>query len=131
LIGLDTNILLRYFAQDDADQSQAAAELIDNGCTVERPGFIAVVVLTELIWVMLRRYEATRADVAKLIDEILRTPRLFVQEAEAVSQALRIYEASKADFADCLVLSLAAAAGCETVMTFDKTAARAGMTLVK
>ncbi len=61
---------------------------------------------------------------------ILSIRQLVVQEAEIAWKALRLFESSKADFADCLVERMAAAAGCTVVMTFDKAAAKAGMTLL-
>lgn len=130
MIGIDTNVLVRYIAQDDANQSARATRLLEQECSPSTPGFIGVVVLLELVWVSESCYGASRAEIAGLVRRILSIRQLVVQDAETAWQALRLFETSKADFADCLVERMAAAAGCTTVMTFDKAAANAGMTLL-
>lgn len=87
-------------------------------------------VLLELVWVSESCYGAGRNEIAGMVRRILSTRQLVVEQAEIAWQALRLYESSKADFADCLVERVAAAAGCTVVMTFDKAAAQAGMTLL-
>lgn len=131
MIGLDTNVLVRYIAQDDRKQSPLATRLIETECTQEDPGFVSLVVLVELVWVSESCYDATRAQIAEILEKILSARQLVVQDAEIAWQALRIFESSKADFADCLAVRLATAAGCDSIATFDRAAARAGMTLVK
>lgn len=131
MIGLDTNVLVRYIAQDDARQSRLATHLIEETCNAATPGFVSLVVVVELVWVSESCYAATRADIADIIRRILGIRKLVVQEAEIIWKTLRRYEASRADFADCLVEQLALAAGCTDVMTFDKAAAKAGMRLLK
>jgi predicted nucleic-acid-binding protein len=56
MIGLDTNIFVRYLAQDDPVQSPKASELIERQLTEENPGFLSVVVMTETVWVLDRAY---------------------------------------------------------------------------
>ncbi|HEY9792511.1 MAG TPA: type II toxin-antitoxin system VapC family toxin [Candidatus Obscuribacterales bacterium] len=131
MIGLDTNVLIRYIAQDDAVQSPRAVKLIENECSSENPGFVGLITLAELVWVSETCYNASRTDVAVLIRRLLSIKQLVVQEAEVVWKALREFEDGKADFSDHLVEKIAAAQGCEHTFTFDKTAARAGMLLLK
>jgi len=130
VIGIDTNVLVRYIAQDNATQSARATRLLEQECSPTTPGFIGVVVLLELVWVSEGCYEASRAEIANIVRRILSIRQLVVQEAEIGWKALRLFESSKADFADCLVERMAAAAGCTVVMTVDKAAAKAGMTLL-
>ena len=130
MIGIDTNVLVRYIAQDDATQSTRATRLIEQECSPATPGFIGLVVLLELVWVSESCYEATRAECADIVRRILSIRQLVVQEAEIAWKALRLFESSKADFADCLIERMAAAAGCSVVMTFDKAAAKSGMPLL-
>ena len=130
MIGIDTNVLVRYIAQDDATQSARATRLLEHECSPAKPGFIGLVVLLELVWVSESCYGAGRAEVAGMVRRILSIRQLVVQGAEIAWKALRLFESSKADFADCLVERMAAAAGCTVVMTFDKAAANAGMTLL-
>ncbi len=127
MIGLDTNVLVRYLAQDDKAQAALATTVIEHQCTVETPGFVGLVVLVEVVWVSESRYGASRTDVAEIVKRLLSIRQLTVQHAEVVWQALRQFESSRADFADCLILRSAEAAGCERTVSFDK---RAGMTLL-
>jgi predicted nucleic-acid-binding protein len=131
MIGIDTNVLVRYIAQDDATQSRRATSFIEKECHEAAPGFVGLVVLVEVVWVSESRYGATREEVAGIVRRILSIKQLVVQDAETAWKALRLFESSKADFADCLVARSAFAAGCKSVVTFDKQASKAGMTLLK
>jgi predicted nucleic-acid-binding protein len=128
VIGLDTNVLVRYMAQDDRAQSALATALIEGQCTAESPGFVGLVVLAEVVWVCESVYGASRADIVELVKRILSSRQLAVQQAEVVWQALRQFESGRADLADCLIHRSAEAAGCVRTVSFDK---RAGMTLLR
>ncbi|MBW4053264.1 MAG: type II toxin-antitoxin system VapC family toxin [Proteobacteria bacterium] len=130
MIGLDTNVLVRYVMQDDPRQSLKASKLIES-LTSEARGFVPLVALIELVWVLTSCYELTRDQVAQALDGLLRAKEIVLERAEQVSQALRIFGANGADFADCLIERTAAAAGCGKTMTFDTGAAKlAAMTLI-
>lgn len=130
MIGIDTNVLVRYIAQDDPIQSKRASRLIEHECSAASPGFISLIVLLELVWVSESCYRASRDEVAEIVKRVLSTRQLVVQHAELAWKALRLFESGKADFADYLVERIAAAAGCASVVTFDKAAAKTGMTLL-
>jgi predicted nucleic-acid-binding protein len=130
MIGLDTNVLVRYLAQDDARQSAQAGKVIES-FTAQTPGYVSIVTLTETIWVLQDAYARSRDDVAALVEALLQTEGVVVQMPEVVWQALHGFESSRADFADHLIERIGAAAGCEATLTFDRTAARdAGMQLI-
>lgn len=136
MIGLDTNVVVRYVMQDDALQSPQATQIIEN-LSPESPGFISLVSVVELFWVFTSCYALKDSQAAQAIEVMLRTRHLVIDRAQEVHRALRLFKASaegnspKADFADCLIREVSAAAGCERVLTFDKAAARhAGMSLV-
>lgn len=130
MIGLDTNIVVRYIMQDDAAQAAKATELVE-GLSAAEPGFIALVSVVELVWVLSSCFDLTRAQISKALDVLLRSKQLVVDQADQVLRALRAYEGGNADFADCLIERTAAAAGCTRTMTFDVAASRtAGMTLL-
>ena len=131
MIGIDTNVLVRYIAQDDPTQSKRANRLIDQECSAAAPGFISLVVLLELVWVSESCYGASRVELAEILRRILSIRQLVVQDAEVAWKALRLFESGNADFADFLVERMAVAAGCSALMTFDKAAAKSGMTLLK
>jgi predicted nucleic-acid-binding protein len=131
MIGLDTNVLVRYIMQDDPKQSPKATSLIES-LEVDRPGFIGVVSVVELYWVLTSCYELTSDQVRQALHLLLRTRQIVVERADQVLRALRVSETGKADFADCLIERTAASAGCEQTLTFDASAARhAGMTLIR
>lgn len=130
MIGLDTNILVRYVMQDDPKQSAKASRLIES-LTTETPGFVPLVALVELVWVLISCYDLRRDQIAEALEGLLRAKEIALDRAEQVAQALRVFRASSADFADCLIERTAAAARCDRTMTFDAGAAKgSGMTLV-
>lgn len=130
MIGLDTNVLVRYIAQDDAAQSPKATRLIE-GLTVETPGYVSLVSVIELVWVMAGCYASTRNEIADVLTSLLRTKEIVVAEAETVWKALHAYRDGKADFADCLIVRSAQEAGCSHTVTFDRVAAKhCGMRLI-
>jgi predicted nucleic-acid-binding protein len=131
MIGIDTNVLVRYIAQDDATQSARATRLIEKECSAATPGFVGLVVLVEIVWVSESSYGATRDEVAEIVRRLLSIKQLVVQNSEIVWKTLRSFESGKADFADCLIEAVAVAAGCDRTMTFDKQASKAGMVLLK
>ncbi|GAB2178297.1 PIN domain-containing protein [Dongia sp. agr-C8] len=130
MIGLDTNVLVRYIMQDDPVQSAAASRQLES-LTAESPGFVPMVAAVELAWVLSSAYELDRRQLVEAFEALLRTKEIVVERAEVVWKALRVFEGSHADFADCLIQHSAAAAGCTRTMTFDRAAAKGcGMTLV-
>ena len=124
MIGLDTNVLVRYLVQDDPAQGVAAAALIEGRCTPDAPGRVDHVVLCELVWVLETAYGYSRELVAGVIRQILETAELSVESPDLAWPALRAYEAGPADLADYLIGQRNQAAGCESTFTFDRRAAR-------
>ncbi|MEP6548068.1 MAG: type II toxin-antitoxin system VapC family toxin [Gammaproteobacteria bacterium] len=130
MIGLDTNVIVRYIMQDDVKQSPMATRLIESR-TAAAPGFVPIVAVVELAWVMSSAYELDKRQLTAALEGLLRTKELVVESAETVWRALRLYQSANADFADCLIERSASASGCVRTMTFDRDAAKgAGMTLV-
>jgi predicted nucleic-acid-binding protein len=130
MIGLDTNVIVRYVMQDDPKQSQKATRLIE-ALSSETPGFVPLVAVVEIAWVLTSCYDLKREQVAEAMGGILRSKEFVVDRAEQVAQALRVYKTGSADFADCLIERGSTSAGCERTMTLDASAAKsAGMTLI-
>jgi predicted nucleic-acid-binding protein len=130
VIGLDTNVLVRYIMQDDKAQSALATRLLES-LTAESAGFVPLVVVVELAWVLSSAYGLDRTQLVDAFEVLLRTKELVVERAETVWKALRAFGSSNADFADCLIERSASAAGCDRTVTFDrKAAAGCGMTLI-
>ena len=131
MIGLDTNVLVRYIMQDDAKQSAKATAIVES-LDEAGGGYITLVSMVELVWVLGSSYELTRAQVALALDSILRTKQFTIEPADQLLRALRVFKSGKSDFADCLIERTAASAGCEKTVTFDVNASRfAGMTLIQ
>ena len=123
MIGLDTNVVVHYLTQDDPKQSPIATRLMEKTLSSDEPGFISLVVLAEVIWVLVSLYSVDRAGVAEVVSGLLTTEQLRVESAELVWRAKRRYEGSKADFSDALIAECGVAAGCKRSVTFDRTAA--------
>ncbi|MFN0301141.1 MAG: PIN domain-containing protein [Burkholderiales bacterium] len=130
MIGLDTNILVRYLTQDDPGQSLRATRLIERTLSERNPGFITLVVLVETCWVLMRLYDATPDEVRVTVCDFLDARQLIVEHRLAVARAIQHLGKGAGDFADALIAECAAQAGCERTVTFDKSAAKLGMTLL-
>jgi predicted nucleic-acid-binding protein len=125
MIGLDTNVLVRYIMQDDPKQSPLATALVES-LSAEVPGFVTQVSVVELCWVLSSAYGLDRAQLVAALDGLLRSKEIVVEAAEIVWKALRVFQGGRADFADCLIERAAATAGCTRTMTFDRGAAKFG-----
>ena len=132
MIALDTNVVVRFLAQDDDAQSPIATQLISR-LSRAQPGFISAIVLAEISWVLARAYKVSRQDIAQTVEGLLRSAELVVENAEAAYRALALYRASNAgEFADALIAQTAALAGASETVTFDRRAASAfGMRLLR
>ncbi len=131
MIGLDTNVLVRYFAQDDEVQSKKATALMES-LSPERPGYVSQVALIEVVWVLGRCYGVEREQMKDIVESMIGTKELVVESADTVRKALRVFASSKADFADCLIERSGHVAECEYTATFDVLASKvAGMQLIK
>ena len=130
MIGLDTHILVRYFAQDDALQSPLATRLIES-LTGDAPGLVSHVVLIETAWVLESCYAVAGTALGEILETLLRTDSLRVERAEIAWRALRRFRQSGGDFSDALVTELGLAAGCDVIYSFDRGAAKhSGMSLL-
>jgi predicted nucleic-acid-binding protein len=126
MIGLDTNVLVRYLTLDDTAQSALASRVFDS-LSAESPGYISLIVIIELAWVLESSYGFEKDRIIDTIDALLRAQELTIERGDTVRQALRRYAASGADFADCVIDRCGEEADCEYTLTFDKRAAAAGM----
>jgi predicted nucleic-acid-binding protein len=120
MIGLDTNVLVRYFLEDDARQAAAAKRFVDAARAQGESLFINRVVLAELTWVLFKPYKLGREEVADAIERILYTTQFVVEGKEFVWESLRTFRSSSADFADCLIGAVNKDADCTTTVTFDR-----------
>lgn len=120
MTGLDTNVLVRYLADDEPVQSQRAAALI--GTVAARGGrcFIDPVVLCETTWVLRGAYGVSKADILVMLDRLLATTQFVIGSKDIVRRAVERFRAGRADFADYLIGELHREAGCDRTVTFDR-----------
>jgi predicted nucleic-acid-binding protein len=119
MLALDTNVLVRLVARDDADQVRAAELVVTKGA------WISHLVLAETLWVLDSVYDLTRRQIATAVEMLLNHENLSVQDADVVTAALDRYRTRSAvDFSDCLVLEIARKAGHLPLATFDRNFAK-------
>ncbi|MEM7728309.1 MAG: type II toxin-antitoxin system VapC family toxin [Pseudomonadota bacterium] len=124
MTGLDTNVLIRFLAQDHPEQARAATALIES-LTPDRPGYVSAVVLAEIAWVLKSSYGLDRHALADTMGAVLTASELVIENKDAALQALATFRKGRSvDFPDCLIAECARAAGCAEAYTFDRRAAR-------
>jgi predicted nucleic-acid-binding protein len=124
MIGLDTNILVRYLAQDDPAQSATATEVIERRLSADNPGFVSVVAMVETVWVLDRAYGLAAPEIAAAVERILQADLLVVEDEQEVFTAMTALEDGQGSFADALIGALGVRAGCSRTLTFDRKALR-------
>jgi predicted nucleic-acid-binding protein len=117
VIGVDTNVLLRYLLKDDAAQAARAERELER----DERFLIDGIVLCELVWVLEAGYGFSRADVAAALDKILATAQFEIDSKDLVLSALNDFRGSAADFSDCLIGRRNQAAGAPLTVTFDRS----------
>lgn len=121
MIGLDTNVLLRLFVEDDAAQSERARRFV-KAATQNDACFINPVVFAEFVWTLLRRMKRTKTEVSNLIEQLLSADDLEISYREVAARALRAYRLGRADFADYFLAGINEDHGCSSTATFDSDA---------
>lgn len=124
MIGLDTNVIVRYLTQDDPVQSAAATELIEKKLTKEKPGFLNLIVICEMVWVLEDCYDQDRLQILAVLEQLLKIVELRIEEVDIFQLAVGDYRDGKADFSDNLIARRNLAAGAEVTYTFDKKASK-------
>jgi len=119
MIGLDTNILVRYLIQDDPVQARKATSEIEKGLGAGQQFFIADIVMCELVWVLETAYGYVRRDIVPVLENILRTKQFVFENKDLLWQSLADYKTKKGDFADHLIGRTGHKFGCHETVTFD------------
>ena len=131
MIGIDTNIIIRYITQDDETQSQKANDLIDNQLSIKQQGFITLLSMVEISWVLESCYKQDRHEVLSILNDLLAIRQLVVEQSDIAYLAIkRCHENTKTDFSDALIAIINEHKGCDVTYTFDKNAQKVGMTLL-
>lgn len=124
MIGLDTNVVVRYLTQDDPQQSRRATHIFDRELTTEEPGFLSVVTVVETVWVLARAYGFVGPEIAAAVELLLQTDVLVIENEQEVFTAMIALKEKRGDFADAIIAGLGNKAGCEHTLTFDQKALR-------
>jgi len=124
MIGLDTNILVRYLTQDDPIQSPKATVIIERRLTDEDPGFVSIVAMVETVWVLDRAYGLAAHEIAAAVERMLQTDVLVIENEQEVFTAMITLKEGRGSFADALIAALGARVGCSCILTFDHKALR-------
>ena len=124
MIGLDTNVLIRYLTQDDPVQSAKATEILERRLTPKNPGFVSVVAMVETVWVLDRAYGLTAQEIATAVERLLQVEVLAIENEQEVFTAMVALKQGRGSFAGALIAELGARAGCTRTLTFDQKALR-------
>ena len=124
MIGLDTNVLVRYLSQDDPVQSAKATEILERRLTPQIPGFVSIVAMVETVWVLDRAYGLTAQEIATAVEHLLQVEVLAIENEQEVFTAMVALRQGRGSFADALIAELGARAGCTRTLTLDQKALR-------
>ena len=122
MIGLDTNIFIRYIVQDDIEQAQLATDLIEKQCSRENPALINEIILCEIVWVLKRAYRYDKDVILKIIKQLLSSDEIYISSHREAWAAFQDYEKGPADFSDYFIARINQKSGCPYTFSFDKKA---------
>ena len=124
MLGLDTNVLVRFLVRDSEAQFDKARRLIRREATAGEPVLLSLLVLLETEWVLRSRYGFGKEDILRALSGLLDAADLRIEDEAVVEEALYLWKDSASDFADCLIGARNRRLGCDATATFDATAAK-------
>ncbi|HLW55719.1 MAG TPA: type II toxin-antitoxin system VapC family toxin [Candidatus Angelobacter sp.] len=124
MTGLDTNVLVRYLTQNHPVQSPKANDIIERRLSATNLGFVSVVTMAEVVWVLDRACRLSGVAIAGAIERMLQVEVFVVENEQEVFRAMVALKQGRGAFADALIAELGARAGCAHTLTFDRKAAR-------
>jgi len=119
MLGIDTNVLVRYLVRDDQSQYERARRLINREVNIGEPVLVSLLVLLETEWVLRSRYELAKADIVAAFSALLETVEIAFEDEPSVEHAIYSWKDSAAEFADCLIGARNRRLGCRATATFD------------
>ena len=120
MIGLDTNVLVRYLTHDEPAQFAKAAAMIDAATDRGEQLVVNTAVLCELVWVLGTAYSYSREEIARALEQMFATAQFEVERLDEARQALGDFRSTKADFSDALIGRINRSLGAEYTVTFDR-----------
>lgn len=124
MVGIDTNVLVRFIVRDDRQQAEAARAAIGRAMAANEPLAVSLLTILETEWVLRSRYRFDKEVVVRTFKMLLEAGDVLIEGEETLEQALYLFEDSSADFADCLMVARYQRMGCATMLTFDENAAK-------
>jgi predicted nucleic-acid-binding protein len=129
MLGIDTNVLVRFLVQDDEGQFEKARKLIKREIAAGRRVYINQLVLMETEWVLRSRYDIPKNQIIETLSGLLEAVDVQLEDEPVIEEALFNWKETTADFADCLIGAKNRRMGCRTTATFDnKTSKLSGFT---
>ena len=122
MIGLDTNVLVRFLVRDDPVQFARAQGLIRREVARRQSVFVSLLVLMETEWVLRSRYRYTKDRLVETLSRLLDSAEVRFEDEGSVERALFLWKDSRADFADCLIAARHWTLGCDATASFDSKA---------
>ena len=124
MLGIDTNVLVRFLVRDDETQFEKARRLIRREIGVENDVFVSLLVLQETEWVLRSRYGMQNTEIIEAISGLLDAAEIRFEDEPAIEEALFGWTDSAADFSDCLIGAHNRRLGCSATVTFDTKAVK-------
>ena len=122
MLGVDTNVLVRYLVGDERSQYERARRLIHREEDIGEPVLVSLLVLLEMEWVLRSRYGLTKPDIVAAFSSLLQTAEVVFEDEPSVEHAIYVWKDSRAEFADCLINARHRRSGCRATATFDRKA---------
>jgi predicted nucleic-acid-binding protein len=120
MIGLDTNVIVRFLVIDDPEQAKKASTLVRTAIKNNQPLFIDSIVLCELVWVLEGAYSFSKEEISDVLEKILMTEQIIIQDRDEAWLALDDYRSGAADFSDYYIGRINKTSGCNSTATFDQ-----------
>ena len=124
MLGIDTNVLVRFLVRDDEAQFEKARKLIKREVAARRRVFVSQLVLLETEWVLRSRYGLPKSGIIAAISGLLDATDVQFEDESAIEEALFVWKDNAADFADCLIGAQNRRLGCRVTVTFDAKASK-------
>jgi predicted nucleic-acid-binding protein len=123
--GIDTNVLVRYIANDDLKQAEAVDRLFGDCSLAGEDLFVPVIVLCELVWVLERVYGQTKPQIVAVLERLLGLDLLRFEQESVVRQSLIRFRTGKASFPAYVIGEISRQAGCRDTVSFDRVLRKA------
>jgi predicted nucleic-acid-binding protein len=124
MLGIDTNVLVRFLVRDHEAQFERARRLIKREVGAGEDVLVSLLVLLETEWVLRSRFGLQKAEIMGAISGLLDATELELEDEPAVEEALYVWKDSAAEFADCLIGAHHRRLGCRATATFDARAVK-------